>query len=239
MKSNLASGLETPNSLNFCRFVLASTVILSHSYALLGPAILRLEPMVRLSGRLGLGTLAVDLFFVLSGFLVSASYCRQPNLKAYLRKRALRIYPGLICSLVLSAFVVAPLGGAQASLGDFFSYIYRPLLLQSLPNIPGAFVANPLQYVNGSLWTIRFEMFCYLLVPLMAWLGCYQRPKRVGLFFYWPTWDISSSVCRFPKASDGRSVPGANWNSCPSSSATLWPGPRATLCAITCRVPGD
>lgn len=183
MRADLDSGLDAPNSLNFCRFVLASAVILSHAYALLGPTVLRLEPMVRLSGRLGLGTLAVDLFFVLSGFLVSASYCRQPDTRAYLRKRALRIYPGLICALVLSAFVVAPLGGAQASLGDFLSFIYRPVLLQSLPNIPGAFATNPLQYVNGSLWTIRFEMFCYLLVPLMAWLGCYHRPKRAGLAF--------------------------------------------------------
>ena len=180
MKSFAEHAEDLDNSFDPCRFTLATMVIVSHSFALLGDKVLAREPMVWLSNRLGLGSLAVNGFFVISGFLVSASYCHCPTTLSYFRNRALRIYPGLIMALLISAFVVAPLGGAH---GPLFPLVWRTLLGQSTPNLPGAFAHNPLPYVNASLWTLRFEVFCYTLVPLLALLGCYRRPQRLTVVF--------------------------------------------------------
>jgi peptidoglycan/LPS O-acetylase OafA/YrhL len=175
-----ASNRAGANCFDVCRFGLAALVILSHSYAVLGNPIAYTEPLARLSLQIGLGTLAVNGFFVISGFLVSSSYCRCPSLGTYLRNRALRIYPGLLVALAISAWVVAPLAGGH---GDFNRFIWRPLLGRNLPEYPGAFGANPLPYINGSLWTMRFEVFCYLLVPALAWLGCFQVARRSVVLF--------------------------------------------------------
>ena len=58
------------------------------------------EPYWRLSGYCSLGEVAVAVFFVISGLLVARSYLADPNPWSYLRKRMLRIMPGLVAFMI-------------------------------------------------------------------------------------------------------------------------------------------
>ena len=82
------------------RLIAALLVVVSHTFPLAG------EPPVRIWGVEDLGALGVSIFFVISGYLVTASYVRDP--KSYLAKRILRIEPGLIASLVVTVVARPP-----------------------------------------------------------------------------------------------------------------------------------
>jgi hypothetical protein len=89
--------MQTPfdqraNNFDFIRLFLAVLVIFSHSYPL-GVGSEVAEPFKRLThNQVTGGDIAVDLFFVISGFLISASYERTASVASYLKKRVLRIY---------------------------------------------------------------------------------------------------------------------------------------------------
>jgi peptidoglycan/LPS O-acetylase OafA/YrhL len=168
------------NNLNLIRLVAASMVLVSHSYPLTTGDPLS-EPWLKVI-PLSPGALAVDLFFIVSGFLVAASLLKSQNVWAFLVARALRIYPGLWIALLITVWIVG-LGGkgrfTALSPSEFFqsSQIIRYLLKNGLMilgaegNLPGAFESNPYaDAVNGSLWTLRYELRMYALMALM-WLG--------------------------------------------------------------------
>jgi peptidoglycan/LPS O-acetylase OafA/YrhL len=74
----------------------------------------RAEPFMRLThGQTTGGTIAVDAFFILSGFLITASYERSNSLLFFLKKRIVRIYPGFLVVSVVAAVCFVPLGGGR------------------------------------------------------------------------------------------------------------------------------
>ena len=153
---------------------------MSHSYPLLWGSNDR-EPLSRLSGgQMTLGEIAVDGFFILSGFLISASWARCRGLGDYLRRRVLRIVPGYVAAVLFSGLVAGPLLAAspRAYWGEFDA---RSFALHAA-NLEGA--ATPGPPVNGSLWSIRYEFFCYLG---MAALGLAGVMRRRGLDLR-PSW---------------------------------------------------
>jgi peptidoglycan/LPS O-acetylase OafA/YrhL len=181
----LSAGRE--NNLNLIRFVAASSVIFSHSYALSG--FIRDEPFAKLVGISDLATVAVIAFFVISGFLVSQSATRSESVWHYAKARFLRIFPGLALTTVLAVFVIGPLA-TSVPLRDYFAssdtwrYLYKNLFLEAGYFLPGVFAANPVANgVNGSLWTVRVEVFLYAVV-LVIWLGnIYRHRLAANLFF--------------------------------------------------------
>lgn len=176
------------NNLNFIRLALATGVILSHSFPLSRGASAT-EPLVTLTRQqLSLGSLAVDFFFVISGFLILQSWERSGSLWDYTKKRFLRIYPGLIGALAFCILIAAPLGGA-----DWPRYLLRhstasviseALQHQYIMNMPGVFANNPQAgALNGSTWTIRYETGCYMLLALFGLLGLLRLRVFLPLFF--------------------------------------------------------
>jgi len=143
-----------------------------------------------LSGRQSiLGLAGVFVFFTISGFLVTQSFeeTRQPF--RYLAKRCLRIFPGLVLALVLSAFVLAPLV-STLPLAEYLGRAapYRYVLWNTLLDLrqhelPGTmFVDNPVGLeINGSLWTLRYEFEMYLMVLALGVLGLLRLPVLLGL----------------------------------------------------------
>ena len=115
----------------------------------------------------------LPMFFTLSGFLVSGSLVRARTIHEFALLRAMRIVPALFVEVCLSAII---LGGLFTTLskGDyysspgFFAY-FRNIYGDIHFTLPGVFKSNPVPVVNGSLWTIPFELECYLAIALL-WL---------------------------------------------------------------------
>lgn len=94
------------NALNAWRLALATGVILWHSFLLTGHHV-SYPPVHQL-----IREASVDGFFALSGFLIIASWLSNPRLGTYFAARGLRILPGLWACLIVTAFVIAPMGVA-------------------------------------------------------------------------------------------------------------------------------
>ena len=162
------------NNLDFIRFMLAAGVCFTHSFnLLLGD---NTDPLgVATRGAIGLGGTAVDMFFVISGFLVTKSWLNSRGLRDFLAKRSLRIYPAFLVVSILCAIVFGPLGthDVQAYISSFDPWRFvRKALLLDLPAIPATLpgVAFP-GLINGSLWTIKYEFACYLLLAAFGLMG--------------------------------------------------------------------
>ena len=175
------------NNFDFLRLALAVLVIFSHSYPL-GTGSESAEPIKRFThGQMTGGAVAVDLFFVMSGFLIAASAERSRSLLEFLKKRVRRIYPGFCALAVVTLVVFLPLSGgglaAGSGAGRVGNVLLQSLRLQEFRYV-GAFTANPYPgIINGSTWSIQYEFWCYLGVALLAAAGMLRRRWVVlGLF---------------------------------------------------------
>jgi peptidoglycan/LPS O-acetylase OafA/YrhL len=163
------------NNFNLIRVVAALAVLVTHSFAL-ATGSRDAEP---LDGTLGmtLGTIAVDVFFLTSGFLVTSSLLTRQRTGAYFWARMLRIYPALWVMLLLTVFVLGPaLTSTPLSTYLASSKTYKYVLKCSTLiggvayNLPGVFEGNPFKgEVNGSLWTMPYEVRMYAILVLV-WL---------------------------------------------------------------------
>jgi peptidoglycan/LPS O-acetylase OafA/YrhL len=163
------------------RFLAASLVIYAHASAITGGA----GPADVGAALLGVysGTLAVDVFFITSGFMVAASYVRNPRPLQFALARVLRIVPAYAVCIVLCALVV---GALYTSL-DWRTYFSHPetwsFITRGLTfgpglqwDLPGVFVDSPKRTtVNGSLWTIPAEVRMYVWVLALGMLGLLSR----------------------------------------------------------------
>jgi peptidoglycan/LPS O-acetylase OafA/YrhL len=176
------------NNLDIIRFFAATLVLFSHAYPLtLGNN--GSEPFAVLTkGQMTFGELAVSIFFVISGFLITQSYERSKDPVYYFKARSLRIFPGLLFCILLSIFVLGPIF-TELSLIDYFKnretydYLKTISLYWIQYDLPGVFQANVWPTaVNGSLWTLWYEFFFYIAV---AALGVTKLlDKRMVLFLF-------------------------------------------------------
>ncbi|GGM58704.1 O-antigen acetylase [Dactylosporangium sucinum] len=166
------------NGLGLLRLVLALAVLVAHSWPLGSGAA---NPGLGLTrGQTDLGALAVDGFFVLSGFLVAASGRRLGPVR-FAWHRCLRIFPGLWTCLLVLAFVLAPLVSlaTRGRLGDpGASLAYAWGNWFGNPHVWGVgdlFAETPYgrlthaSVFNGSLWSLVYELSCYAgMIALIA-----------------------------------------------------------------------
>lgn len=178
------------NNFNLLRLVAASAVLVSHSVPLAtGDA--GQEPLRAWLG-MSLGTLAVDVFFVISGFLITGSLIGRADLRQFIAARALRIYPGLWAALLVTlctaALLLSDLGPARfLSHFDTWKHLARNALLLSDVSfrLPGVFDTNPWpQAVNGSLWTLPIELRMYAAIVLL-WLALGLLPRARSRLLPW------------------------------------------------------
>ena len=164
---------------DYLRVALALAVIVWHSFATSYGRDFALAVYTGPFGRLP--ATMMPMFFTLSGFLIAGSLVRTPTLHGFLTLRVLRIAPALSVEILLSALILGPLF-TTAGLGH---YVTAPAFRSYFLNIvgwihfdlPGVFQHNPSpSVVNLSLWTIPFELECYILISV-AWLaGVVKRP---------------------------------------------------------------
>jgi len=165
------------NAFGFLRLLLASLVIVSHTPELADGDRHR-EILTQLFGTISFGELAVDGFFLISGFLIVSSFVKQPDNWLYLKKRIARIYPAFLVASAISLLVVAPMAGARLS--DISPAHFVAALFLKPPDVPTAFLGSHYPVVNGAMWTIAYEFTCYLLVLVLGAAGAFRRPWLVG-----------------------------------------------------------
>jgi peptidoglycan/LPS O-acetylase OafA/YrhL len=158
------------NNFDALRLAGAFLVVVGHAYHLLG----RPQDVPFLLG-FPIHSLGVVVFFSISGYLITASWTRGRSLVTYFSGRILRIFPGLIVVVLITIFVIGPLmthDTTQAYFHDHGTWEYlHNIWLMPRYDLPGVFPHVPYpNAVNGSLWTLPAEFFCYLIVPLtLAW----------------------------------------------------------------------
>lgn len=163
------------NNFNLIRMVAALAVLVGHAFVLRAGAD-DADPLARPLG-MTLGSIAVDVFFITSGFLVTASLLSRQSPSAFVRARVLRIYPALVVMTLITVFGLG-LFFTSLSVAEYFStqktYTYllknSTLLAGVAMRLPGVFGGNPyVETVNGSLWTMPHEVRMYALL-LALWL---------------------------------------------------------------------
>ena len=170
------------NNFDALRLGAALAVLASHSVPL-SYGNNEWEPVWRASQHQAtLGHLSVAVFFVISGYLITASYARRPDPVRFVGARVLRLLPGLAVMLALVT-VVAGLLLTTLPLADYFAspatlrfFVGNLSVFAFTANLPGVFGSNPFpSAVNGSLWTLAYEVECYAAVLLLGVAGCLTR----------------------------------------------------------------
>jgi peptidoglycan/LPS O-acetylase OafA/YrhL len=160
------------NNFDVLRLIAATSVWFGHCFILAG----RTDPLTAHAGFMAFGQLGVAMFFVISGYFVTASYAQNHSLLVFLRNRSLRILPALVTVIALSVFALGPLT-TSLGLHDYFArratwvYLNGALIFPLHYDLPGVFQHNLLTAVNGSLWTLKQEVRCYLAIALMGVCG--------------------------------------------------------------------
>jgi peptidoglycan/LPS O-acetylase OafA/YrhL len=162
---------------------MATFVLVSHSYLYAAGASTG-EPLQQWLGR-SLGEYAVQVFFILSGILVAQSFDRSRSVLDFGTARVLRIFPALIVCVAVTSFVLGPVV-SRLSPAEYFSnpelyaYAAKTLTLSTgSASLPGVFETLPFAgYVNSSLWTLKYEVLCYVLLALLGAAGLFEERWR-------------------------------------------------------------
>ena len=127
------------------------------------------------------------MFFVLSGFLVAGSSTRLST-KNFLLNRGARIVPALFADVVFAALLIGPLVTTLPARQYFSNATFTAYFLNITGwmqyTLPGVFENNPSQEVNGALWTVPFEIGCYVMLAALMISGAIKRPRLVFLLTY-------------------------------------------------------
>ncbi len=166
--------------LDFARIFFASLVLLSHAPELTDGNRSR-EILTRFTrGSMTFGETAVNGFFLVSGYLILKSWQNEPKFFPYLQKRLLRIVPGYVVAVTLSLLFVGLLAPATP---HFFRECLQPptrsqlafnLISLNRPLTPAVFPGLAVPSVNRSLWTLPYELKCYLTVAAFGIFGLFR-----------------------------------------------------------------
>jgi len=173
------------NNLNLIRAIAATAVLVSHAY----PIALGEEAAQPLYQSLGhtLGTLSVYVFFIISGFLIAMSYDRSRSKTQFVAARVLRLMPGLLISLLLVAFIIGPITTtlplqSYLASSEVWTFMARNLMLiKPQFTLPGVFETLPYPTIEGSIWTLFYEVACYVGVFIVGVVGLLRQRQTVSV----------------------------------------------------------
>lgn len=166
---NAANG--RPSGFDYMRLSLSLMVMLAHTANIsYGPDYMNelwQNPLAR-----AILTSILPMFFTLSGFLVAGSMERSRTVVKFMSLRFIRIYPALAVDIIFTALVIGPLVttlsvGAYFSDPEFFSYLKNITGHDIVFTLPGVFENAKSPYVNLQLWTIPFELACYVILGVL------------------------------------------------------------------------
>ena len=174
----LKAAAYKPTGFDYMRLILASGVIAQHSVNVSDGA----EAAKQLFHTEWRAVFAIILpmFFSLSGFLVAGSLFRCRTLVSFMSLRILRLGPALAGEVILSAIIIGPFLTTYSVLDyvrdDRFPVYFLNIVGYIHYELPGVFAGNPWpNTVNLQLWTIPYELKCYLVLAGLALTGLVRR----------------------------------------------------------------
>lgn len=182
------------NSFTVLSLLLSLMIIYYHCYYLFyGPLTSKFDIFSCIFEGENTGSIVVYSFAIISGFMITASIKNSKNIRSYLAKRIKRIIPGYALVLIISALVLAPII-SPVSFKDYYltpsnyiSYIFDNLLLikNSVYGIANIFTSNAYPVaINGSIWYIKHQFFCYLYIIPIFWIFIKNGDKKEYDFKY-------------------------------------------------------
>ncbi|MCJ1962865.1 acyltransferase family protein [Novosphingobium mangrovi (ex Hu et al. 2023)] len=178
LSEQLTATRGRPAGFDYLRIALAAMIVVWHtaitSYGTETQTALALGPSRPIWAAI------LPMFFALSGFLVSGSLERSRTLISFLGLRVLRIFPALAVESLIAMLVIGPLFTAYALDLYFTDPVFQRYALNMLGivqyDLPGVFLANPATQVNAQLWTLPFELKCYIAIALFYIFQMYRVP---------------------------------------------------------------
>ena len=171
------------NNFTTLRFTLAIAVLIGHSYPITGNGS---DPLsIIMLPHEWIGSLAVNGFFSISGYLVTSSLSKRGPFR-FIIARFLRLYPAVIVYSLIAIFFFGPLGTNLSPLKYFQStpwkYLHNATLWEWTQNLPHVFQTNPLAgSTNGSTWTLPVELRCYITIFVLGFFGIFDSRLRANV----------------------------------------------------------
>jgi len=130
--------------------------------------------------------IAVDGFFIISGFLIFWSYDNNNNAFFFYIKRFFRIFPLYAILIILQTFIFILI--SDESMLSVLKYFFVNIIFLNFlsPAVGNTFDSLAINAINGSLWTLKNEVFFYLLVPTF-----YLLYKKIGMVFWYALYILS------------------------------------------------
>jgi len=130
----------------------------------------------------GIGNAGVDLFFLISGYLIYGILIQKPRpIVSYVFRRVQRIYPAFaaVFAIYVVLVIVNPSFKAGTPTDPSALAIY---ILQCFLLLPGMMKIEPLMAVA---WSLSYEFFFYLTLPVVIWaLRLRQWPSAARVVFW-------------------------------------------------------
>lgn len=147
------------NNFDVLRLILAILVFFYHWNILTSQELS--NPMFQLGGY------AVDMFFIISGFLIFWSFDADQNKKHFYIKRFFRIFPLYAFLILLQTLFF--MGFADESIFQIIKYFVSNIFFLNFlaPSVGTTLSTLYVNAINGSLWTLKNEVAFYALVPLI------------------------------------------------------------------------
>lgn len=171
----LARSGDSPNlrSMEGMRGFAVFLVFLAHYVTLIGPWISKHSELEAFAEAIhAIGNVGVDLFFVLSGYLIYRSIIgRRQDLFLFFQRRVDRIYPTflVVFALYLVISVLRPADSKIVGTGvDACLYVLQNVML-----LPGLFNITPIITVA---WSLSYEMMYYIAIPVV--IALFQMRER-------------------------------------------------------------
>jgi len=126
------------------------------------------------------------MFFIISGYLITMSWDRRRNILRFIWARFLRLVPALAVVALFTVFIIGPLVTKinlyeylQARRhGEYFQTV--SVFFQSY-HLPGVFESNPVDTVNGALWTLPLESIMYVMILAGGAIGILYKKRFAAL----------------------------------------------------------
>lgn len=174
------------NNFNLIRLVAAVAVIYGHTFAITGHG--PIDIFLQYVGFKFIGGVAVDVFFIISGFFITSSFLNSKNIKYFCISRVLRIYPALIVCIFLTVFILGPIftndNNYFTNVGTWRYLMVNASGIDTLYDLPGVFDKLVIKGVNGSLWSIAVEIKSYIIILLLGIITILIRKELFNFLFF-------------------------------------------------------